>query len=354
MRTVIVAEIGINHNNDLDTCLRLVDAAAEAGCDVAKFQLFSAKALYPASAGRLDWKDGGKSYSYDIYEAVRRFEMPLAWVDRLMAYCGDKGIKFAASVFDEAGIDFLVKRGVGLLKLSSYSITNLPLIAAAAESGLPLYMSTGGARIGEVEEAVETVLARHDRLTLLHCSIAYPTPLADCNLGVIETLGRAFPGVRLGYSDHTIEPAEAPAAAVLLGAEVIEKHITLDKAMPGPDHFFALEPHELRAMVEAVRAAELRRGAGRAQVDPLLYGSSARKCHPAEGYLRDFAYATLFAARALAKGERIRPEDILVLRPGKKPRGLDPKYLGLFREQAVTAKQDLAAEDPITWNAILS
>lgn len=350
-RTYVIAEIGINHNNSLDNCYKLIDAAADAGCDAAKVQLFSAKTLYPKSAGRLDWKDDKGDYSYDIYEAVATFELPLTFVEKCQEHCAKRGIDFCSSVFDTAGIEFLRSIGVGSIKLSSYSTTNLPLIDAAAATGLPLYMSTGGATLAEVEDAVETVWKHHGKLALLHCSIKYPTPLKDCNLGVLDTYRHAFPGVKLGYSDHTLEPADAPVQAVRLGAKVIEKHITLDKTMDGPDHFFALEPHELKHMVDAIRQAEADVDH---TVDSMLYGSTARRCYEHERYLRDFAYACIFAARPIAKGERITPRDLSLLRPGKKTRGLEPKYVSLFRDTPVTAKRDIAAEDPVTWDAILA
>lgn len=351
-RTYVIAEVGINHNGSLDNCLRLIDAAADAGCDAAKLQLFTAKTLYPKSAGRLDWKDDTGSYDYDIYEAVAGFELPLDFVEKCQQHCRARGVDFCSSVFDTAGIDFLMDLGVGSLKLSSYSVTNLPLINAAAATGLPLYLSTGGAALGEVEQAVETVHRHHRKLALMHCSIQYPTPLADCNLGVLDTFRHAFPGVKLGYSDHTMEPADAPAQAVRMGAKVIEKHITLDRSMDGPDHFFALEPQQLAEMVRAIRAAEQEEG--HAPVNPTLYGDSTRKCYDHERYLRDFAYACIFAARPIAKGQRITPKDLVLLRPGKKERGLEPKYVSLFGQTEVTAKQDLAPEDPVTWQAILA
>jgi N-acetylneuraminate synthase len=354
METFIIAEIGINHNGRLENALRLIDAAAAAGCQAAKFQTFTAKRLYPRSAGRLDWTAAdGSHYDYDIYQAVEGFELPPAWVPELIAHCLWRKIEFLSSVFDARGLDFLVAHGMQRIKLSSYTITHRPLIEACAATGLPIVMSTGGATLAETEAAVETVLRRHDRLALLHCSIQYPTALEDCHLGVIETLQKAFPEVAVGYSDHTREVAEAPVQAVYLGARVLEKHVTLDKSMSGPDHFFAIEPDELQQMVARVREAEKGRRRGSVEINPVLYGSSAKRCRGHEQYLRDFAYVTLFTTRAMAQGEEITPEDISILRPGKKGRGLDPRYIELFHRYKIFARRPLAAEDPVTWDVLL-
>ncbi len=353
MHTYIIAEIGINHNGSLANALQLVDDAAEAGCDAAKFQLFSADRLYPKSAGRLDWQDGEKTYDYDIYEAVKGFEMPFEWIDELLRHCRGRGVDFLASVFDTHGLDFLVAKGVTGIKLSSYTITHLPLIEACAQTGLPIIMSTGGASLGETEGAVNTVLGYHDKLKLLHCSIKYPTRLDECNLGVMETLKFAFPELDVGFSDHTCEVSIAPVQSVYLGGTVVEKHITLNKKMEGPDHFFALEPDELRQMVADIRQAEKDYLNNNFTIDRHIYGSSAKICHEHERYLHDFAYMTLFAACEIKKGEVIRPADIMILRPGKKERGLDPQYQSLFEKFIITAKKDLVPEDAITWAAVL-
>ena len=348
----IIAEIGINHNGAFDNCRRMIDAAADAGCDAAKFQLFTARHLYPRSAGTLDWKDAAGEYSYNIYEAAERFELPEAWIDGLMAHCAARKLDFLSSVSDEFGLRLIVDRGVKRIKLTSYTLTNIPLIEHCARTGLPLILSTGGSTISEVDDALSAVKKFHDDVAVLHCSIRYPTALQDCNLGVLDTFRYAFPGVTIGYSDHTTEVSDAPVQAVRLGARIIEKHFTLDKSMTGPDHFFALEPSELSRMVRDIRQTEAD-GADR-NIDPVLYGNTARIPYPQEVYLREFAFTCLFAARPVRQGERISPADIAILRPGKKPRGLEPKYLRLFSDNRITAKKDIALEDPITWEAILN
>ena len=172
----IIAEIGINFNGSLENCLKMVDASVDAGCHAAKFQFFTANGMYPFSAGKLDWKDDSKEYSYDIYEAVKTFELPPEWLDTIIPYCESKNIDFIASVFDIKGLEYLVKRDMKKIKLSSYTITHIPLTEAAAKTGLPIIMSTGGATLAETEEAVRCVQKYHNDIALLHCSIKYPTP----------------------------------------------------------------------------------------------------------------------------------------------------------------------------------
>jgi len=353
MNTYIIAEIGINHNGSLPNCLKLADAAAKAGCDAVKIQTFTASRLYPLSAGKLRWKNSKENYEYNIYEAVKAFEMPPEWIPELTDYCKERRIRLISSVCDTVSLDFLIKAGLKVIKLPSYTITHIPLIEACAQSGLPIIMSTGGATLGETEEAVHTILDSHNQLKLLHCSIQYPTALGDCNLGVIQTLKTAFPDIEIGYSDHTVEISDAAVQSVYLGAKVVEKHITLDKSMKGPDHFFALEPTELKKMVLDIHRAEEILEKGLFKIDPLIYGSAAKVCHSHERYLRNFAYMTLFSRRNIKKGELIRPEDIAILRPGKKKRGLHPKFIRLFDSFQITAKKPLTTEEAIDWDAIL-
>jgi len=348
----VIAEIGINFNGSLDSCYNLIDVAASSGCSAAKFQIFSAKNLYPKSAGKLDWKDDKEEYSYDIYEAVEKFELPEEWVDKLISYCSKKNIDFMASVFDVDGLSVMVKKGMKIIKLSSYTITNIPLIEAAAKTSIPIIMSTGGATIGETEEAVNTVLKYHNNLTILHCSIQYPTELKNVNMGVMDTFSKVFPNIKIGYSDHTAEPSDAPVQSVYLGGSVIEKHITLDKQMQGPDHFFALEPDELSQMVEDIRLAEIDYKNNNFQIDKIIYGNTQKICHKHEQYLRDFAYMFLFSKKEIRQGEVIKIEDISILRAGKKEKGLEPKYLSLFKENKVIASRDIKFEDPIKWDML--
>jgi N,N'-diacetyllegionaminate synthase len=353
MKTFVIAEIGINHNGSIGNAFRMIDAASNAGCHAAKFQLFTAKNLYPKSAGRLDWHDNVKKYSYNIYEAVESFELPLNWIDKLMAHCKRAGVEFISSVFDEKGMMELIHRGLKKIKLSSYTITNLPLIEVAAKTELPIIISTGGATLGEIEDAVNVIRTFHDNIALLHCSIKYPTELKDCNMGVLDTFKFAFPNILRGYSDHTCEVSDAAVQSIYLGGSVLEKHITLDKNMEGPDHFFALEPQELKKMVSDIADAEVHYTRNKIKIDPVIYGSSEKQTYKHEKYLRDFAYMTLFSKKSIKKGEVISPNDIAILRPGKKEIGLLPRYLKLFQEHRIIAKRDIQIEESLNWDAIL-
>jgi N,N'-diacetyllegionaminate synthase len=354
MKTYVIAEIGINHNGSIENCFKMIDAAVDAGCGAAKFQFFSAASLYPKSAGKLDWKDGKKKYSYDIYKAVERFELSRDWLDRLIAYCKNRRIDFLSSVFDAAGADLLIKKGMKKIKLSSYSVTNIPLIEHCAKAHVPIILSTGGALLGEIEEAVLTVLKYHNELSLLHCNISYPVKLKDCNLGVIRTLKTAFPGLKAGFSDHTIEVSDAAVQSVYLGAEIIEKHITLDKKMAGPDHFFALEPYELAEMVLDIKKAEKDTARGCFKIDWCLYGSSKKTVYPHERYMRDFCFSTIFTKRPIKRGQQIRRKDLAILRAGKKGHGLAPKHIKLFDRYQILAVQDMGSEEPVSWGMIFN
>jgi N,N'-diacetyllegionaminate synthase len=340
----VIAEIGINFNGSLDIAKKMIKESSDAGCDFAKFQLFRADSFYPKSAGELDWFDGKKKYSYDIYEAVKNFELAYVWLDELVDYCNKKNIQFLASVFNFNDLEIYKKLNLDYIKLASYSITNLPLIEEVAKTGMHIFLSTGGSFLSEVDEAVRSIRKYHNNFTLMHCSIAYPTPLDKVNMGIIETFKKAFE-CEVGYSDHTAEIYEAPLQAKLLGVSVIEKHITFDKNAEGPDHFFALDEKELKIMVEKLKNET-------PKLNKKIYGSSQRICYPHEKYLRNFAYHQLFVNRDIKKGESITQKDISILRRGKKKKGLEPKYFALFKNDVV-AKKNLEKETPINWNLIL-
>jgi len=352
MNTYIIAEIGINYNDSLENCYKMIDASSEAKCSAVKFQLFSAKNLYLKSAGELDWKNDNEEYSYDIYEAVEKLELPIEWIDRLINYCKIKNIDFMTSVFDIDGLNFIIKKEIKNIKLSSYTITNLPLIEAVAKTNLPIIMSTGGASIGETEKAVNEVLKYHNKLTLLHCSIQYPTQLKDVNMRILDTFSKVFPDIKRGYSDHTREVSDAPIQSIYLGGSVVEKHITLDKNMKGPDHFFAIEPHELKQMVLDIREAEKKYLSNDFTIDKIIYGNTAKICHEHEKHLRDFAYMSLFSKKNIKKNEIINIENISILRAGSKEKGLDPEYLKLFKEHEVRASIDIGFESPIRFELL--
>lgn len=352
MGVYIIGEIGINHNGKLACAFEMIDAAAQAGADCVKFQFFQAKNLYPKSAGRLQWKDDVSAYSYDIFKAVKKFELPEQWISRLIRHSAKNKVDFLTSVFDVNGLRTVMRKGLRQIKISSYSITNLPLLESSARYKIPIIMSTGGATLGEIERSVGIINQYHNKLSLLHCSAKYPTSLSECNLGVIQTLRHAFANNKIGYSDHTREVSDAAVGAVLLGAQIIEKHITLDKKMAGPDHFFALEPRELNKMVRDIRNIEKKPMCGDAAVNAILYGSSVKRTFENERYMRDFCYPAIFSARKIKKGERISCRDLRILRVGKKRRGFDPMYLSLFKKYRIIARRNINAEEAVNWDTI--
>ncbi len=345
----IIAECGINFNGSLELAKKLIDAAAEAGCDAAKFQAFTADNMYPKNAGELERQD----YSFPIYEAVKTFELPKEWVLTLKQYCAEKGIIFFSSICDEEQADFYDRLGVPIFKTTSYAITHLPLIEHIAKKGKPIIMSTGGATLKEIHEAYATARKFTDKIILLHCFIKYPAPLGEINMNVVETLREEFPEVVIGYSDHTAEPTVAPVAAIAKGAKVIEKHITLDKNMEGPDHFFALNPEELKEMVSAVRGAEEKIKLGEEiEVNPVVFGSAEKKINAEEQYLRNFAYQTIFTSAAIKKGENISVKNVKVLRPGKLGAKLLPKEYPKLVNGLHKAARDIPEGSLIGWEDV--
>jgi len=220
----------------------------------------------------------------------------------------------------------LYKKGIKLFKTTSYAITHLPLMEHIAKMGLPIIISTGGSNLHEIKEAYKIIRKYNKKIAILHCVAKYPTPLEHANINIISTLKKEFPEAIIGYSDHTEDPVKAPVAAITKGAKVIEKHITLDKKMKGPDHFFALEPKELKEMVKAIKETENKIKKGESiKIDEKILGSSERKILDIERYIRDFAYSIIFTKKKIKKGELFTKDNLLILRRGKREKGLDPK-----------------------------
>jgi sialic acid synthase SpsE len=321
----IIAEAGSNHNGSFEQALRLIDVAAEAGADAVKFQHFKAARLYPRSAGESDYLRVRRS----IYDIIEEMETPDEWVPRLAAACRERTIAFLSTPFDEAAAD-LLEPYVPAFKVASYEMTHDPLLRHVARKGKPILMSTGTARLDEVVRAVQTVReAGNDEIVVLQCTASYPTPPEAVNARAIVALREAT-GAPAGLSDHSRDPIVAPMAAVALGACVIEKHFTLSNRLPGPDHAFAIEPHELRELVRRVRETEQVLGHGR------------KETLAQEQELRDFARRSVFAIRAIAPGEALAADNVAVLRCGKLGAGLPPDALGqvLGRKAARTIRAE--------------
>lgn len=308
--TLIIAEAGVNHNGDLGMALALVDAAAEAGADWVKFQTFSAERLVTRHTPKADYQRQNTGSDEGQFEMLRRLELTEGMHHQLMARCAEKGIGFLSTGFDTASVDLLVGLGIRLFKIPSGEITNLPYLRHIGRQQGDVILSTGMATLGEIEAAIDVLEQAgtpRSRIVVLHCTTEYPTPMAEVNLRAMNHLGTAF-GVQVGYSDHT-PGIEIPIAAVALGATLIEKHFTLDRQLPGPDHQASLEPHELRQMVTAIRHIEI------------ALGDGIKRPSPSEARNRPIARKSIVAARAIRQGEAFSADNLCVKRPGT---GLSP------------------------------
>ena len=326
----LIAEAGSNHNRDLGIAKRLIDVSADAGADAVKFQTYSGDRLYSRRAESKYLDQYGADSPAELLE---RIALPREWHAELAEHARGRGIHFFSSPFDHEAIDELAEVGVPLLKIASGEIVDLPLIRKAASTGIPLIVSTGMASLAEVGEAVAAAEeAGATALALMQCASVYPAAPELINLRAMHTLRDEF-GVPAGLSDHTTGIV-VPAAAAALGAAMIEKHITLDRSMEGPDHSFAIEPDELAAMVTAVRDAEAALGDGRKE------GPS--EAERDENYV--LARRSLIAARDLAAGTVIEADMLTVKRPGS---GIAPKHFDDVVGQ--TLAQNVEADDVLTW-----
>jgi N,N'-diacetyllegionaminate synthase len=326
-----IAEAGVNHNGSLDLALRLVGEAARAGADAVKFQSFKAERLVTRSARKAEYQRRTTGGEDTQFEMLRRLELDDEAHGALLAACGEAGITFLSSPFDEQSADLLDELGVPAFKLPSGELTNHPLLRHIAAKGKPIILSTGMATLAEVREAVDVIRAAGGgELSLLHCVTEYPAPFDQVNLRAMLTLRDEF-GLPVGYSDHT-PGAEVAIAAVALGATIIEKHFTLSRDLPGPDHAASLEPRELAAVVEAVRHVEL------------ALGDGVKAPAPCEVKNIAIARKSVVAERDLEPGERVEPRDVAVKRPGD---GISPADLERVIGRSVV--RPLRAGDVITW-----
>ncbi len=332
----IIAEAGVNHNGQRDLAFALVDAAAEAGADAVKFQTFDAAKLASKSAPKAAYQKQSTDAAESQLAMLRKLELPREWHSGLQAHARQKGIEFLSTAFDTDSLAFLVDLGMPLFKIPSGELTNGPLLWQFARTGKPLVLSTGMATLSEVEQGLAIVAhalsaeaepasiddvwrswsradwrARlHGHVTLLHCTSQYPTPFAEVNLRGMDTLAQAF-GLSVGYSDHT-EGILIPVAAVARGAKIIEKHFTLDRSLPGPDHKASLEPAELTQMVRDIRALQA------------ALGDGGKTPQPSEWDTRQAARQQVVAARDIAAGSVLARADLSTARCGS---GLPPTAL---------------------------
>jgi sialic acid synthase SpsE len=330
----VIAEAGANHNRDLGIARELIDVAAEAGADAVKFQVYSGRTLYSRKTPRFEYlKDVSAKPTQEVLEEAA---LPREWLPALADHAGRRDIHFFATPFDAAAVEELIEVAVPVFKIASFELVDLALIEAAAAKGLPLILSTGMATYGEIEDALGAARrAGCTEVALLRCASLYPSPPRIMNLRAMATLRSAF-GVPAGLSDHSEGIAVALGAAGL-GMDVLEKHFTLDRSLPGPDHPFAIEPDELRALVRGVRDVEAALGHGR------LEGPSEQEA--AEMYR--LARRSIVAARPIAAGSTIRRDDLTVKRPGF---GIAPKHLELVIGRR--ARVDIDEDDIVTWEMV--
>lgn len=305
MKTLIIAEAGVNHNGDLALARQLIDVAAEAGADLVKFQTFSADRLVTRGAAKADYQKAVGDAGESQHAMLSRLELTREMHEQLIAHCAARSIGFYSTGFDAESIDMLVELGVSSFKVPSGEITNLPYLRHVGRYGRPVILSTGMATLGEIEAALGVLDASgtpREQVTVLHCSTEYPTAMADVNLRAMLSLRDAFK-VAVGYSDHTVG-IEVAIAAAALGAAVIEKHFTIDRTLPGPDHQASLEPRELHAMVAAIRNIER------------ALGDGIKRPTPTELRNRPIVRKSIVASRPIMAGEVFAEGNLCVKRPG--------------------------------------
>lgn len=303
-RTLIIAEAGVNHNGDINLAMQLIDAAAQAGADIVKFQTFSADRQVTRTADKAEYQKRETGNSESQYEMLRRLELSESMHYQLLSHCDERKIEFLSTGFDIEGINFLASLNQKYFKIPSGEITNLPYLRHIGGLNKQVILSTGMATLGEVEQAInalEEAGTSRNQITILHCTTEYPTPMSEVNLRAMLTLQKAFQ-VAVGYSDHT-KGIEISVAAVAMGASVIEKHFTLDRNLPGPDHRASLEPYELRQMVSAIRNIENAMGDG------------IKRPTASEKKNKLVARKSIVASRPISKGESFTAENLTVKRP---------------------------------------
>ena len=331
-RTLIIAEAGVNHNGDIAKAKALIDKGAEAGVDYVKFQTFKAGNLVTKQAKRASYQDKNTQDNDSQYEMLKKLELSQKDHQELIDYCTQKGVKFLSTGFDFESLEFLAGLGITIAKVPSGEITNLPYLRKVATLFPEVILSTGMANITEIKDAVKVLTdngVNKDKITVLHCNTEYPTPMEDVNLKAMLHIQREL-GVPIGYSDHTLG-IEVPIAAVALGATVIEKHFTLDKTLPGPDHKASLEPDELKAMVSAIR-----------NIEKAIGGSGIKEVSASEAKNKPIARKSIVANKSIKKGDFFTEENITVKRPGI---GISPMQWDEVIGK--TAKKDFEEDDLI-------
>lgn len=314
-KVIIIAEAGVNHNGDLQLAKQLVDVAAVAGADYVKFQTFKAENLVSKHAKKADYQKNNMPTDGDSqYDMLKALELSEKNHHILKAYAESKNIRFLSTGFDESSVDFLSQLPVDLFKIPSGEITNLPYLKHVAGKGRPIILSTGMATLNEIKDAIaviEQAGVSRNQLTVLHCNTDYPTAMKDVNLLAMKNIENEI-GVNVGYSDHTLG-IEVSIAAVALGAKVIEKHFTIDRNLPGPDHKASLEPDELKQMVTSIRNIEM-----------AISGTGLKEPSKSEEGNRQVVRKSIHIAKTIVAGETIQSHHLIMMRPAT---GISPMEL---------------------------
>jgi N,N'-diacetyllegionaminate synthase len=331
--TLVIAEAGVNHNGDLQLAFQLVEAAAQAGCDVVKFQTFQAQALATGHADKAAYQKETTGEAETQLGMLQKLELTTEQHLQLIDHCEACGIEFLSTAFDPVSIDLLTSLKLQRCKIPSGEITNLPYLRKIGSLKQPVILSTGMANFGEIEAAIDVLECAgtsRDQITVLHCTTEYPAPIDGVNLRAMQSIAQAF-GVAVGYSDHT-DGIAVPMAAVAMGATVIEKHLTLDRTMDGPDHQASLEPDQFTAMVHGIRAIERALGDG-------IKRPTASECANLP-----IVRKSLVAARAIQAGEPFTADNITAKRPGT---GISPMHWDAFMDRNAT--RAYAPDELIEW-----
>ena len=332
--TYIIAEAGVNHNGKIELARRLIEVAKEAGADAIKFQTFKAEESTSFSAEKAEYQKENTSVEESQLEMIRKLELPFEQFAELKAYCQELEIDFISTPDGMESLQCLVELNVPLIKIGSTEVTNRPFLTAIAKTGKPIILSTGMSTLGEVEKALDIITSTgNENVTLMHCTTDYPTELQDVNLYAMKTMEQAFQ-IEVGYSDHTLG-CDAAVAAVALGATCIEKHITLDRNMEGPDHQASMPPEEFKEYVKHIRNAEILLGDGckRPTAKELININQVRR--------------SIVTTKAVSKGTVLTEEMLCLKRPGT---GIAPEHMNILVGR--TLKRDIGQDEIIYWEDV--
>lgn len=332
----VIAEAGVNHNGKLNLALKLIDAAAYAGADAVKFQTWKAEEVVIPSVAKAGYQKKNTTRDESQLEMLKKLELHEKFYRPIIRHCRKRNIIFLSTPHGGfESIDFLSRLNIAAFKFGSGDLNNFPILEYAARLGKPMVISTGMATLKEVQETVRRIRrAGNKKIIVLHCTTNYPTPFEEVNLRAMQTLMENLP-VLVGYSDHTLG-VQAPIMASMLGARVIEKHLTLNKKMPGPDHKASAEPNEFKEMVDAIRNIKT------------ILGSAVKKPTQSEKAIMPVVRKSLVSLRAIKKGEKFSRKNVGIKRPGT---GIEPKYFS-YLVGSPRADRDIIKDSLINWKDV--